>query len=274
MSTAPFILILGMHRSGTSCLAGSLEQCGLHLGNVSRKGRFNAKGNREAKDVWTLHDQILGLNRGSWHTPPDKVVVHPAYVRKIESVVRALTASDVPAGVKDPRLLLVADTWRDILGERCRLAGSFRHPAAVLESLTNRDGLSAQHGLRLWLRYNTELVRLHKERPFPLIEYDLSDYDTYCSSVASVAAAAGLAVRPHKIRQFVSRRLDHHQSHARYVSDGCRETYEYLKSHAVRSMPDEKSEPPRPRFLTNASRADNLFVIACQNPPNSEFDET
>ena len=34
MTTKPFVFVLGMHRSGTSCLAGCLEHCGLHLGDV------------------------------------------------------------------------------------------------------------------------------------------------------------------------------------------------------------------------------------------------
>ncbi len=66
----PFVFVLGMHRSGTSCLAGCLETCGLHLGDVRRTGRYNAKGYFELADLVQLHDQILGLNRSSWHNPP------------------------------------------------------------------------------------------------------------------------------------------------------------------------------------------------------------
>ncbi len=40
----PFVLNLGMHRCGTSCLAGCLERCGLHLGDVRRTGRHHARG--------------------------------------------------------------------------------------------------------------------------------------------------------------------------------------------------------------------------------------
>jgi len=47
MQISPPILILGMHRSGTSCLAGCLEEAGLYLGDVNLKAGFNKKGNRE-----------------------------------------------------------------------------------------------------------------------------------------------------------------------------------------------------------------------------------
>ena len=54
MNTAtPVVLVLGMHRSGTSCLAGSLQQAGLELGDVFTSNPFNKKGNREHRDVMT-----------------------------------------------------------------------------------------------------------------------------------------------------------------------------------------------------------------------------
>lgn len=47
---ASTVLILGMHRSGTSCLAGSLQEAGLYLGEVNTAAPHNAKGNRESRD--------------------------------------------------------------------------------------------------------------------------------------------------------------------------------------------------------------------------------
>ena len=41
------IAILGMHRSGTSCLAGSLQEAGIYLGDVVTSAAHNQKGNRE-----------------------------------------------------------------------------------------------------------------------------------------------------------------------------------------------------------------------------------
>jgi len=41
------MLILGMHRSGTSCLAGCLQAAGLISGEVNIQAMYNAKGNRE-----------------------------------------------------------------------------------------------------------------------------------------------------------------------------------------------------------------------------------
>ena len=49
--TAP-VAIVGMHRSGTSCLAGCLEDLGLTLGKVNRAAPHNLKGNNENPRFW------------------------------------------------------------------------------------------------------------------------------------------------------------------------------------------------------------------------------
>ena len=59
------ICVLGMHRSGTSCLAGSLEQQGLFLGEVNTAAPFNRRGNRERFDVMNLQGDILEASGGA-----------------------------------------------------------------------------------------------------------------------------------------------------------------------------------------------------------------
>ena len=56
------IAILGMHRSGTSCLTGSLQEAGLELGEHHTWNPYNRKGNRENQDFVDLHDAILAAN--------------------------------------------------------------------------------------------------------------------------------------------------------------------------------------------------------------------
>ena len=67
------VCILGMHRSGTSCLAGSLEEAGLYLGDVITNTPHNLKGTRENRRIFTLHDGILGRCGGTWQHPPERI---------------------------------------------------------------------------------------------------------------------------------------------------------------------------------------------------------
>lgn len=266
MSAQPFILILGMHRSGTSCLTGCMEACGLHSGDVSRNGTFNARGDRESNRVRALHDQILGLNLGSWHTPPERIRIPSVLIRRMKFIVDALSVPDRPAGIKDPRSLLLTDAWKRVIGSRCRFVGSFRHPMAVAESLSKRDGLSTKRGLDLWRRYNLELVRQHRKNPFPLVEYDLDSHEQYCSNVLAVASKSGLSPNAGLVKAFVESDLQHHAAAARYVPDSCRALYDYLQFHS-----ENRNEVPMPKWLAGSEQTNQLFVIASQMPPNSEF---
>jgi len=63
------VIVLGMHRSGTSALAGSLEAAGLCLGEINEYSEDNKKGNRESKSIMTLHNDLLERNGGSWDNP-------------------------------------------------------------------------------------------------------------------------------------------------------------------------------------------------------------
>ncbi len=209
MSSGQFVFILGMHRSGTSCLAGSLERCGLFLGDVSRSGRFNAKGNHELKVVARLHDQILAMNRGSWYCPPERVLVHPYHRQVLKDIADQLSRHR-PCGLKDPRLVLLLDTWQEIVSPPYTLVGTFRHPVSVAQSLARRNGMSEEEGLQLWLHYNTLLIRHHQADPFPLIEFDLTNVETYCRTIAALAVELGLRPKLSRIRRFVSPELEHH----------------------------------------------------------------
>lgn len=188
------IIIIGMHRSGTSCLAGSLQQAGLRLGDVHTHNPFNRKGNREHPALMALHEGVLSDNGGSWHTPPRKVLWSSARIKERDEVIRAI-AGRRPWGFKDPRALLVLDGWRERFPE-VRFVGTLRHPLAVAESLHRRNPeLGTMSGwLALWATYNQRLLSLWRERRFPIVDFDLEE-DAYTASLAAVQHRLGLRER-------------------------------------------------------------------------------
>src|SRR6266576_5199367 len=96
------ISVLGMHRSGTSCLAGSLEQQGLFLGEVNTSAPFNRRGNRERFDVMNLQEEILEASGGSWSSPPAVVEWQEEHVERAQRIL-AEHAGQPVWGFKDPR---------------------------------------------------------------------------------------------------------------------------------------------------------------------------
>ena len=167
------ITILGMHRSGTSSLVGSLEAAGLPLGEVRREGGdSNEKGHREPGEIIRLHDDVLMNSRGAWFLPPASVE-WSAEQRERRDAFIATHAEQPLWGWKEPRTLLVIDGWLEVLPQ-LEFVGTFRHPLVVARSLTRRHGNDTPRmWLDVWLAYNEILLRLAEERGFPLIDFDL-----------------------------------------------------------------------------------------------------
>ncbi|MBS1774024.1 MAG: hypothetical protein JST82_14290 [Bacteroidetes bacterium] len=221
-----FLLILGMHRSGTSCLAGALESSGLYLGDVRRTGVYNKKGYFEIRELQQLHDKILELNEASWDNPKPVYDVG-IYGGQIEEIVKELSKKEY-CGVKDPRVLLLLDYWQKITGERFQLVGTFRHPMAVAQSLFERNGIPISEGLDLWIKYNDILVESHKKKPFPIVHFDLSEKDKYINDIQHIASYFGLNPKKWKLRLFISKKLQHHKYSIDDIPENCEYLYKYL----------------------------------------------
>jgi hypothetical protein len=171
------VLILGMHRSGTSSLAGSLQTYGLYLGQVYESNPYNLKGNRENAGVMELNEAILTHNKSRWDAPPDTLQWTPEHEQARENILKGFLASRRPVwGFKDPRLLLTLDFWLEGLKDICsvQMAGTFRRPEAVAGSLLKRDDIPLSQGYGLWESYNIRLYQLLQQNPFPLTCFDLS----------------------------------------------------------------------------------------------------
>jgi hypothetical protein len=167
------VTVLGMHRSGTSSLVGSLEAAGLPLGDVRTDGGVsNEKGHHEPGELISLHDDVLITSGGAWHLPPATVAWTPAQRERRDAFI-ATRAGQPLWGWKEPRTLLVIEGWLEALPQ-LELVGTFRHPTVVARSLQRRHGSeTAGMWLDLWLAYNTVLLKLADERGVVLIDFDL-----------------------------------------------------------------------------------------------------
>ena len=164
------ICVLGMHRSGTSCLTGSLQDAGLFLGEIHTWNPFNRKGNRENQEFVVLNDAILAANDGAWNKPPKKLVWRPEHDQQALDLLDA--HKDVVAlGFKDPRTLLVLEGWKRIY-PGIEFIGIVRHPNAVARSLESRERMPRSQALSLWYKYNKLLYKEAKRSAFPILCFD------------------------------------------------------------------------------------------------------
>jgi hypothetical protein len=172
---ARVITVLGMHRSGTSSLVGSLEAAGLPLGEVqTRAAKSNQKGHREPNELIALHEDVLITNGGAWHLPPTHVRWSDKQRARRDEFIASRTGLPL-WGWKEPRTLLVLDGWLEVLPD-LELVATFRHPLVVARSLQRRHGGdSPDMWLDLWLAYNARLLERLEARPFPVIDFDLPE---------------------------------------------------------------------------------------------------
>ena len=164
------IIVLGMHRSGTSLLAGTLKASGVFMGDdqnlMAAQEEVNAKGFWEHEGIVAIHDEIF-KNLGShwkqiaslpagWQTD---VRIEP-FREQIISIIRSEFTGKGVWGLKDPRMCRLLPLWHTIfqkLNVRPKFIIISRHPFEVASSLTKRDtDLSWQYSLYLWLKYTLE----------------------------------------------------------------------------------------------------------------------
>lgn len=176
MRGAP-VAVIGMHRSGTSCLAGCLEDLGLNMGEVITAAPHNKKGNRENPRFWPVHDAVLARVGAAWDNPPSEPVVWTSDERAaLRAVLAEYDVLPQPWGFKDPRATVLLDGWFEVLPE-LQLIASIRHPLAVAGSLAARNGYAVARSLDIWAGYNRALLRWREQTPFAVIDYDAPDYE-------------------------------------------------------------------------------------------------
>lgn len=160
------VLVVGMHRSGTSALAGALEALGFEAGppdDLMAADIGNPQGYFELKSVASLDDEILMHYGGSWDCPPVFPVGWERDAAAKEFTERARNRlTEVFASrhfvLKDPRVALLLPLWRNATDGRDGAVVIVREPLDVAASLNQRNGLATLTGLALWATYNRSLL--------------------------------------------------------------------------------------------------------------------
>jgi hypothetical protein len=156
------ILVLGMHRSGTSMVARLLNMMGAYFapeGISLGANQENPKGFWERKDVNELCIRLLRSANCDWYRISsftiDKIPSEALeeFRKRARQIILGLDAHR-PWFLKDPRLCVLAPLWLELLEfPMCVLVN--RSPLEVARSLEMRNGFPLLFGLALWERYNT-----------------------------------------------------------------------------------------------------------------------
>lgn len=219
------LVILGMHRSGTSALARCCNLLGVELGNeFIPTQRDNEAGFWEDARIKDADDRALATQGLVWDDVrplPERWAEAPgiAEVReRLAETLRSLAASGTPFGVKDPRISRLLPLWLPLLegvGATPGFLLAVRHPAEVADSLARRDGLTPARSHLLWLRYTLEAELHTRGHRRAIVPFDalLSDWR---ATLERAARTLGFTwPRPfdaaaREISSFLDAKLRHH----------------------------------------------------------------
>lgn len=178
----PFLLVLGMHRSGTSALAGMIDRLGFEAGsNLLEPQADNPQGFWENSRVVDVHDEILSEMSRSWHDPRSVNLKECPEekcdgFRKLISTIldEEFNTAGLPY-LKDPRLYQFLDVWLELLNNRswdAKCLMIVRSPFEVCESLSKRNGFDFVHSALIWLKSNLEIEKRTRECSRYVLSYD------------------------------------------------------------------------------------------------------
>ncbi len=193
------IIVLGMHRSGTSALTGCLGLLGVTLGTnlMPAHPEFNARGHWEHSDAAALNEQLLAALERTWQDErrlPAKWSSSPTiagYREEMTSFLHRTFSSSVLWGLKDPRLCRLLPLWLEALRETQTtpvFIFALRHPAEVARSLARRNDMPEARAYLLWLIYMLEAERASRDYPRAVVSYEalLADWHTALSPLNAI----------------------------------------------------------------------------------------
>tara|TARA_S200000501_G_scaffold341324_1_gene350584 strand:- start:511 stop:1272 length:762 start_codon:yes stop_codon:yes gene_type:complete len=219
------LAILGMHRSGTSALAGTLRAAGVFFGDVlDRALAPNPKGLQEAPSILFMHEDLLDKNHGSWHSPPAELewqFLHYA----VRDLFIESRRSESLWGFKDPRTLITLPGWIEAIPD-LKMVGIFRHPAEVAMSIHKRNRFDIDKCFEIWHAYNTRLETVHTQQSFPMIEF-VNDQQLMDYSLDKLLGTLGL--QPSTTERFYDSDIPQNTRPAIDVPRECNALYQRLQ---------------------------------------------
>ncbi len=177
------VVVLGMHRSGTSAVTRGLQVIGVELGSklMPAAPGVNDKGFFEDTDIHAFNDELLKSLGFSWHSlaliTSEQLLAEkqaPLRLRAIALLREKLQDTDC-FGLKDPRICRLLPFWQDVF-DVLQLKVSYvivaRNPLSVAQSLAKVHKLPTEKSYYLWLEHVLSSISQTKGCPRLLIDYD------------------------------------------------------------------------------------------------------
>jgi hypothetical protein len=218
------VLVLGMHRSGTSALTRVLNLLGSELPkHILSANDGNEAGYWEPERLVTLHDEMLAECGSRWDdwrpfdlgALGDERFAH--YKAEIARLIEQEYTDAPRLVIKDPRICRFVRLYEEVLRALDILplyVLQLRNPLGVMKSLALRDGMTAPFASLVWLRHVLDAEKATRDKPCTFISYErlINDWQ---GAVSTIGAHLDLAWPPPPraaaaVESFLSRELMHY----------------------------------------------------------------
>lgn len=233
------IVVLGMHRSGTSAVTRGLQALGIELGDnlLEAVPGNNDKGFWEDVDILDINMRLLEHLGSNWDAlpliSPDAINLERLqnFISEASNVLEKKFENASVFGVKDPRICILLPFWKHIfqsLELDTRYVLSLRHPLAVAGSLRRRDQISMQRSLTLWNGYTERALSFTSNEKRIFVDYDdvLDNPERELEKIAALAGIAMETVDANAIQEYTTGFLTKDLNHS--FETGCKEIEEDL----------------------------------------------
>ena len=240
----PIVVILGMHRSGTSVLTRTLHEAGLDLGSglLNDSRRDNLEGHWESIEVTRINERLLEISGGSWRRLPPVVRGDGETEGRMKAFIQSFDGRPL-AGWKDPRTTATFPLWKPLLREY-RLVAAVRHPESVARSLEVRDGFTRREALDLWAQYNERLLQIaHGNGDILWFDFD-AEPNEVTSSLAGICGSLGLTFEA-RAQEAFNPYLRHHHELEPITDRRIGDLYARLRARMAEAQPRSAARPVR-----------------------------
>lgn len=225
------IVVLGMHRSGTSVLSGLVSLQGFHLGVSQMPVREdNPKGFFENFAIYSFNQKILEDHGVSWDDysfvfddiSEEKLV---SYRIKAREIIKAEFGIAKKIFIKDPRMCILFPLWETVLkdlGFRIKVIVVYRSPMEVALSLKARNDFVLEKSLLLWSHYSFQAIlntQSYEKKMFVQFSRDYTNLDVFLQKLAGFAGIELNSAIIKASHDLYSPKLKHHQVSLENISD-------------------------------------------------------
>lgn len=176
------VIVLGMHRSGTSTTSGILNILGFDLGKaIMGANEANPKGFFENHRIMSYNEDLFKMLHVNWHNTVGlleqwwNTTEIDLFTKRLTSLILDEFTFESPLLFKDPRICILLPIYLEafkVLNIEPFFILTYRNPDEVAESLKKRDNFSCHKSARIWIDHMLKAEKHTRNYPRIIIDYN------------------------------------------------------------------------------------------------------